>query len=186
MNLSRFFFLGALFLFLFLSCKNKKESSENLQKIVSLDSLSTAKINLNLLKLSGQAEQDLESFEDLKNLRSFMKSFRNFNPYYIQKNTDSLEFLMQTFEETLSKDLDVNTINSRISVISTEIGLLRMIFENKNPTPEKVLEANTGIVKAYNSLIIQLNELSLTVIPENIEKELLRDFDKDEEEKNKK
>jgi len=163
------------------SCKKDQESDHEEQPpIASLDSLSKAKININLLTLSAQAKKDLETFEDLKNLQSFMKSFRDFNPYSTRKHNDSLAFLIQTFEENLSQDLKVNPITSRITVLNTELGLLSLNFESKKPDPQKVLDANTRIVKAYNSLIIQLNELSLA-IPENIEKELLRDFEKEEE-----
>ncbi len=179
MNLSRFFFLGILILCC--ACKNEKElPAENQQPVAQLDSLSKAKINLNLLPLSPEAEKDLETFEDFKNLRSFVQTLSTANPYYINKRADSLELLIQTFEENLSVDLNINTINSRITVLTTEIGLLKLITQRKNPQAEKLLEANTRIVKAYNSLIIQLNELSLA-IPDNIEKELFRDQEIEEE-----
>jgi len=179
MNFIRLSLLAILILLF--SCKKDQEPDPVEQVPVAvLDSLSKAKINTNLLTLSAAAEKDLETFEDFRNLRSFMKSLRDFNPYYIDKHIDSLAFLIQTFEENLSKDLNVKPVASRITVLNTELGLLKLNFEVKNPDTQKILDANTRMVKAYNSLIIQLNELSLA-IPENIEKELLRDFEKEEE-----
>ncbi len=173
MNLLRLFFLGIVLLCS--ACKKEIEPNlERIPKVVQLDSLSKDKINLNLLKLSSEAEKDLESFEDFKNLRSFVQTLSTANPFYVNKHVDSLELLIQTFEENLSEDLNINTINSRITVLSTELGLLKLLSESKNPDSEKILEANTRVVKAYNSLVIQLNELSLA-IPESIEKELLRE-----------
>lgn len=178
MYLSRLFFLGILILCC--ACKNEQElPAEKQQPVAQLDSLSKAKINLNLLNLSLEAEKDLETFEDFKNLRSFIQTLSTSNPYYINKRADSLELLIQTFEENLSVDHNINTINSRITVLTTEIGLLKLLTERKNPDAEKLLEANTRIVTAYNSLIIQLNELSLA-IPDNIEKELMRDQEEEE------
>ncbi|MBQ0735812.1 hypothetical protein [Aquimarina celericrescens] len=179
MNLSRLLLLGIIILCF--ACKNEKETNFNTPQLpAKLDSLSTEKIKLELLKLSSQAEKDLQSFEDFKNLQSFITTLQNSNPYYINKHVDSLELLVQTFEENLSEDLNVNTINSRLTVIATELGLLKLLSESKNPDAKKILEANARIIKAYNSLIIQLNELSLA-IPENIEKELLRDEEKKEQ-----
>ncbi|MDY8137102.1 hypothetical protein [Aquimarina sp. 2201CG5-10] len=169
-----FLFLTLVSLF-FIGCK--KENTTTIQQdvpIVSLDSLSKEKIDLNLLKLSSDAEKDLESFEDFQNLKKLMQTLRKANPYYIRKYADSMDVLIQTTEENLSKDLKVNTITSRLVVLSTESGLLKQLAEKKHPKAEKLMDANTLLITAYNSLIIQLNELSLA-IPENIEKELLRD-----------
>ncbi|GAA4275153.1 hypothetical protein U6A24_17440 [Aquimarina gracilis] len=179
MNFSRISLL--VIAILCFACKKEKQIvQDSSQTIVRLDSLSNAKINLNLLKLSAEAEKDLETFEDFKNLRSFIQTLSTANPHYIHKHVDSLDLLIQTFDENLSEELNLNTINSRITVMSTELGLLKLLSESKNPNPEKILEANTRMVTAYNSLIIQLNELSLA-IPENIEKELLREIEEDEE-----
>ncbi len=179
MKLSRLFFLGIIILCF--ACKKEKQSDiTEVKPKAQLDSLSIDKINLNLLKLSPEAEKDLENFEDFKNLKSFVQTLSTANPYYINKHVDSLELLIQTFEENLSEDLNINTINSRITVLSTESGLLKLLSESKNPSSEKILDANSRIATAYNSLIIQLNELSLA-IPENIEKELLRDSEDKEE-----
>ncbi len=177
--MKRFLFIGILLICI--GCQNENTTNTKQEKpIAQLDSLSKEKIILNPLKLSPEAEKSLENFEDFQNLRSFITSLRNGNSFYINKHVDSLNILIDTFEENLSEDLNVNTINSRISVLSTESGLLRLLSEKKNPDSKKILEANTRLIKAYNSLIIQLNELSLA-IPENIEKELLKKLDLDEE-----
>ncbi|TPN84015.1 hypothetical protein [Aquimarina algicola] len=175
-----FIFLGIVLCCV--GCQSKKsETSENNVLIAKLDSLSKDKIKIDLLKLSSDAEKNLESFDDFQNLRSIMTSMRNGNPHFVNKHADSVELLISIFKENLSNDLDVNTINSRIAVLTTEIGLLKLLTEQKNPDPKEILEANTKLAKAYNSLIIQLNELSLA-IPENIEKELLRDLELGDEE----
>ncbi|KZS38121.1 hypothetical protein AWE51_18935 [Aquimarina aggregata] len=175
MNLSRLLFFGIIALLF--SCNSKNDSNaQQIETVAKLDSLSKDKITLDLLKLSTETEKDLESFEDFQNLKTLLYSLRDANPYYIDKYTDSLELLIQTFEENLSEDLNVNTINSRITVLQTESGLLSLLSSHKNPKAEKLLEANTRLAKAYNSLVIQLNELSLA-IPESIEKELLRELE---------
>ncbi len=161
----------------------KKETNVKTQEHVStkpLDSLSKQHIELDLLKLSIQAEKDLSSFEDFANLKNLAQTMRGANAFHVRKYADSINGLIQTFEENLSEDLNVNTINARITILLTEAGLLRQLAEQKNPETEKVLAANTRLITAYNSLVIQLNELSLA-IPENIEKELLRELENKEE-----
>ncbi|MEW7289291.1 hypothetical protein [Aquimarina sp. 2304DJ70-9] len=161
-------------------CKNENTSEMKPEiKEEKLDSLSKEKIKLELLKLSPQAEKDLESFEDFQNLRNIMHSLHSANAFYANQYADSVDVLIGTFEENLSEDLNVNTINSRITVLSTESGLLVQLSEKKKTKSEDILNANSRLIKAYNSLIIQLNELSLA-IPENIEKELLRDQEDEE------
>ncbi|WP_109301788.1 hypothetical protein [Aquimarina sp. AU474] len=176
----RLFLLLGIILLCF-GCKN--ETNVNVQEdiqIMPLDSLSKKSISLDLLKLSTQAEKDLSSFEDFKNLKNLTQTMRGANPFHVRKYADSINGLIQTFEENLSEDLNVNTINARITILLTEAGLLRQLTEQKHPESEKVLDANTRLITAYNSLIIQLNELSLA-IPENIEKELLRELENKEE-----
>jgi len=158
-------------------CKKENnviEQEEN--ETVLLDSLSKEKAAIEVLKLSPQAATELESFEDFQNFKTLMLSMNKSNPFYIKKYADSVDLLVQSFHENLSEDLKVNTINSRIAVITTESGLLMQLAEKKNPDSQKLLDANIRLLTAYNSLIIQLNELSLA-IPENIEKELLRERD---------
>jgi len=169
--------LVLVFITFLLSCQNEKTSTlvEAIQ-IKQLDSLSNEKVDLNILKLSSQASKDLESFEDFHNLKSLIHSLHTSNAYYIKKYADSMDLLVQSFKENLSEDLKVNTIRSRIAVLSTESGLLVQSSEKKNADSQKLLNGNIRLLTAYNSLIIQLNELSLA-IPENIEKELLRERD---------
>ncbi len=175
----RFFLFFGVLLFCF-SCKNENPNEVQDQiKVDKLDSLSKQKIKVDLFKLSPESEKDLESFEDFQNLRTLIQSLRHSNSFYVSKHADSLELLVQNFEENLSEDLNLNTINSRISVLSTEVGLLKLVAESRAPKSNVILEANTRLIKAYNSLIIQLNELSLS-IPENIEKELLRELEETE------
>ncbi len=177
--LSRLLFIGILLI----SFGCKKENNTGLPEetqIQQLDSLSEEKTLLELLKLSAEAEKDLESFEDFQNFRNIIVSMHNANPFYVKKYADSADVLLQTFEENLSEDLNVNTINSRITVLSTELGLLKEISAKKTPDAKAIMDYNTKLMTAYNSLIIQLNELSLA-IPENIEKELLKELENTEE-----
>ncbi len=177
----RLFLLFGIILFCF-GCKseNTADTQEGI-KIKKLDSLSEEKIKLNLLKLSQEAEQGLESFEDFQNLRTMMQSMRDANPFYANKYADSIDLLINTFEENLSEDFNINTVNSRITVLTTASGLLKLLSEKKNPDAKKVMLSNTKLITAYNSLVVQLNEIYLA-IPENIEKELLRDQEESEEE----
>ncbi|WP_024770025.1 hypothetical protein [Aquimarina macrocephali] len=173
-----FLFLGIILVCF--GCQGEKTTNiQGKNPVAKLDSLSKEKIKLNLLKLSPEAERSLEIFEDFQNLRSFITVLRNGNSFYVNKHVDSIDLLVSTFKENLSEDLNINTINSRISVLSTETGLLKLLSEKKNKDSDMVMEANTRLIKAYNSLIIQLNELSLA-IPENIEKELLRELEDQE------
>ncbi len=169
--------LSILFIIIILCFGCKKENTTTTQEESNssqLDSLSKEKANLDVLKLSPEASKELESFEDFQNLKTFMESMNNYNPFQIKKYADSTDILVQTFKENLSEDLKVNTITSRISVITTESGLLRQLTEKKKTNPQELMNANIRLLTAYNSLVIQLNELSLA-IPENIEKKLLRE-----------
>ncbi|WP_062057102.1 hypothetical protein [Aquimarina longa] len=165
-------FLGILLICFSCQKSNTTNTNEKIP-IAKLDSLSKEKIKLELLKLSPEAAKSLENFEDFQNMKNMIASLRNANPFYVNKHADSIDLLINIFKENLDKTLDVNTINSRISVLSTETGLLKLIAKTKNPDSKKIMTANSKLIKAYNSLIIQLNELSLA-IPDAIEKELLR------------
>ncbi len=170
----RIFLLLGILLLSF-GCKDdKKQSIASERPIVKLDSLSKEKVKVSLKALSSDAEKNLENFDDFQNLRKLITTMQSANPYYVHKYTDSLSLLMHTFKQNLPKDLSVNTIKSRTNILLTEKGLLSLLAEKKHPDPKKIIEANTRLIIAFNSLITQLNELSLA-IPENIEKELLRD-----------
>ncbi|SEK70764.1 hypothetical protein SAMN04487910_0916 [Aquimarina amphilecti] len=158
-------------------CKNENTSTiQEEDEIVKLDSLSKEKAEIDVLKLSPQASKDMESFEDFQNLKNLIVSMSKSNPFHVKKYADSINTLVQSFEENLSEDLKINTISSRIAVIATESGLLLQLTETRNQDSQRLMDANIRLLTAYNSLIIQLNELSLA-IPENIEKELLRERD---------
>ncbi|GAA0715196.1 hypothetical protein GCM10009430_09340 [Aquimarina litoralis] len=157
----------------------KKENTNTIQEekeIIQLDSLSKEKATIDVLKLSPEASKNLESFEDFQNLKNLVVSMKESNPFYVRKYADSMNLMVQNFKENISEDLKVNTIISRIAVLATESGLLLQLSENKKQDSQKLINANIRLITAYNSLIIQLNELSLA-IPENIEKELLRERD---------
>ncbi|WP_103068845.1 hypothetical protein [Aquimarina sediminis] len=174
-----FLFLGII-LVCFACQSEKTTNTQEKTPVIKLDSLSKEKSKVELLKLSPEAEKSLESFDDFQNVRSMIISMNNANPFYINKHADSIDLLIGIFSESLTEDLNTNTINSRLSVLSTETGLLKLMAEKKNPDPKEVIKGNIRLINAYNSLIIQLNELSLA-IPENIEKELLRELDDKED-----
>lgn len=158
-------------------CKNENTiNTTEKTEIVLLDSLSKEKADIDVLKLSTQTAKDLESFEDFQNLKNLILSLNKSNPFHIKKYADSADLLVQNFKENLSEDLKVNPISSRISVLATESGLLLQLTQKQNQDAQKLMDANIRLLTAYNSLIIQLNELSLA-IPEDIEKELLRERD---------
>lgn len=157
----------------------KKENTNTIQEekeIIQLDSLSKEKATIDVLKLSPEASKDLESFEDFQNLKNLVVSMKESNPFYVRKLADSMNLMVENFKENISEDLKVNTILSRIAVLATESGLLLQLSENNKQDSQKLTNANIRLIAAYNSLVIQLNELSLA-IPENIEKELLRERD---------
>lgn len=171
-----FLFLTIICLLCF-GCKN--DASKTIQKqpiATKLDSLSKEKINQKLLELSPDAKKDLESFEDFQNLKKLVLSLNQSNAFYVQKHADSLGTLIQIVDDNLSENLNTNSINSRLALLATECGLLKEITKKTAPKSDKIMNANTQLMKAYNSLVIQLNELYLA-IPENIEKELLRKKD---------
>ncbi len=171
-------FLGTLLLCFGCNTENTSAVQDDI-KVEKIDSLSKEKIKSELLNVSPEAEKNLESFEDFQNLRNLIRTLHDTNAFYVKKYADSVDVLIATFEENLSEDLNVNTINSRITVLSTESALLAQLSKKKNVRSEEILKANTRLIKAYNSLVIQLNELSLA-IPENIEKELLKDLEEEE------
>ena len=158
----------------FFSCKNevaKNTSSQKTEK--ELDSLSKAQSKIKLLPLSPETMEKMASFDDFKNFKSLIETMETSNPYYIKQYADSINVLITTVSENLSEDLDTKPIQSRLRLLATESGLLKDIADEPYPQSKQLLEANTQLLMAYNSLAIQLNELSLA-IPENIEKELLR------------
>jgi len=162
---------------IFFGCKNENTiNTTEKTEIVLLDSLSKEKADIDVLKLSTQTAKDLESFEDFQNLKNLILSLNKSNPFRIKKYADSADLLVQNFKENLSEDLKVNPISSRIAVLATESGLLLQLTQKQNQDAQKLMDANIRLLTAYNSLIIQLNELSLA-IPEDIEKELLRERD---------
>ncbi|WP_299185903.1 hypothetical protein [uncultured Aquimarina sp.] len=158
------------------SCKKENTTIQEEVEIVKLDSLSKEKAEIDILKLSPQASKDIENFEDFQNLKKLIVSMSKSNPFHIKKYADSVNLLVQSFKENVSEDLKVNNISSRIAVLTTESGLLLQLTETTSQDSQKLMDANIRLLTAYNSLIIQLNELSLA-IPENIEKELLRERD---------
>ncbi|MAQ75395.1 MAG: hypothetical protein CL613_03555 [Aquimarina sp.] len=165
--------IGIILISLF-SCKNEVAQNTSSQKIEKeLDSLSKSQSKIKLLPLSPGTMEKMASFDDFKNFKSLIETMETSNPYYIKQYADSIDVLISTVSENLSEDLETKPIQSRLKLLATESGLLKDIAEEPYPQSEQLLEANTKLLMAYNSLAIQLNELSLA-IPENIEKELLK------------
>lgn len=162
-------------LFLFLGgCQEKKSVSDTSEpKYASLDSLSKDKVNLKVLELYPQTSKDLNEYDEFRTLKSSIDSLSNANAFQVFKSVDSLEVHIANFEENIPENLKSNPISSRLVVLSTEIGMLRLQTEKKNPDPAKLKTSKVRLINAYNSLVIQLNELTLA-IPSNIEEELLR------------
>ena len=173
-----FLFLGIILLCF--GCQNQSttNNAQEEKPVSTLDSLSKERVKIEILQLSPEAIKSLESFHDFQNVKSIVNTMHSANPFYINKYADSVDLLIGTFKETLPQELRKNAIKSRISVLTTEINLLKELGKREDPDPKKIMDANTRLIKAYNSLIIQLNELSLA-IPENIEKELLRESEED-------
>ena len=158
----------------FLSCTNEVAQNNSSQKIQKeLDSLSKAQSKIKLLPLSPGTMEKMDSFDDFKNFKSLIETMETSNPYYIKRYADSIDVLISTVSENLSDDLETKPIQARLKLLATESGLLKDIAKEPYPQSEQLLEANTKLLVAYNSLAIQLNELSLA-IPENLEKELLK------------
>ncbi len=164
----------AFLILLCFGCKKKNTSTTQIETTINqLDSLSVEKTDKKLLSLSTEATEDLASFEDFQNLKNIILTMSKSNPFYVQKYADSVSLIIQTVKENLTSDLKINPITSRFVVLSTESGLLKEIANKKQPNSKKLMGANARLIIAYNSLVTQLNEFSLA-IPENIEKELLR------------
>lgn len=163
---------------LFLSCKDgEKITAESQTDPHSLDSLKSAKPDINLVKLSAEAERELQNFQDFTQLDTFMNTLHTSNAYFVRKYADSTDFLIQSLKENLKEEkLDINSIKSRTVVLATEAGLLKDLANSDiTSSEEKFLSQKERLLIAYNSFIVQINEHFLA-IPENIEKELLQDF----------
>ena len=173
MNLSKLFFV--LSISTLIGCKSEVQQKVTPEKTqVELDSLSKERVQVNLMQLSPESEKDLASFNDFQNLKALIKTLHQSNPFFIKKYADSLDLLVQTMGEDLTDDYKTNPITSRLTVLKTVSGQLNEQSIKYNPDAETLLNFNTRLIDAYNSLVIQFNELSLA-IPENIEKELLMD-----------
>ena len=154
------------------SQSNSKKSIED--QLIYSDSLSKNNAKVKLLSLSPDAQVKLKNFTDYQNLHNFMITLSNANPYYLKKYRDSLDILLFNFKENMAEEqLFVKPIRSRITVLTTRSRLLAEAVDEDNSLEEKVLDQNKKLLEAYNSLIIQLNELSLS-IPSIIEQELLK------------
>lgn len=158
----------------FFACKRETDliltSTKN---VIQLDSLSKRQSKIKLLDLSPESLEKVASFDDFKNFQSLIETMEISNPYHIKKHADSIDVLISTVSENLSEDLETKPIQARLKLLATESGLLKDIAEEPYTQAEELLDANSKLLIAYNSLAIQLNELSLA-IPENIEQELLK------------
>ncbi len=157
-----------------IGCSKKQTVVSQTATTVVLDSLSKEKIKTTLLELSTASSKEMEGYDDFEHLRNLIKSLHTANAHQVYKHADSAYLLVQNLKENLTSDLKTNPIQSRIAVLTTETGLLTQLVNSEHYTADKLMAANDRLITAYNSLIIQLNELSLA-IPDNIEKELLRD-----------
>ena len=165
----------AVFLIFCVGCKKKQGNDIEVNSNTTvLDSTSKEKIKVSLLALSPEAKKELEDFEDFQHLSTLLQTMRNSNPYYVQKYADSVKSGVMAFSDNRSARLKVNAIDSRITVLSTRSALLSQHAQKQTVDSKTLLDANEELIKGYNSLVIQLNELALA-IPDNIREELLQD-----------
>lgn len=170
--------ISIIAILMFIGCKENQTTQDQAQLIseTTLDSLSKQKVNLSMIQLASDADENIDNIEDFNNLKSMISTLNRSNSFYIQRYADSLEILIDTFKESLNTELKSNPIKSRITVLETEAGLLKQLSLKRGVTDEELLEKNKHSLIAFNSLIIQINELTLA-IPETIEQELLKDFE---------
>ena len=165
----------AVFLIFCIGCKKEEGNLIDANSNATvLDSTSTEKITVSLLELSSEAKKELEDFEDFQHLSALLQTMRDSNPYYVQKYADSVKSGVMAFSDNRSARLKVNSIDSRITVLSTRSALLLQHAQKQTVDSKTILNANEELIKGYNSLVIQLNELALA-IPDNIREELLQD-----------
>ncbi|WP_459210424.1 hypothetical protein [Aquimarina rhabdastrellae] len=157
-----------------ISCKDKVQVVATPPGYTPLDSLSQQKSDIKLYALSAQAQKDLADSDDFQHLHKKILNIAKANPFYIKRQLDSVSEALQNFESHLRPKQKIKPIESRILVLNTEIGLLQNLIDKRFPNSENILNNNGRLLIAYNSLIVQLNELSLA-IPENIKNELLND-----------
>ncbi|UZO82052.1 hypothetical protein NBT05_06165 [Aquimarina sp. ERC-38] len=165
---------GIFFSLNFLSCTNVSNQEDNTTIAANLDSLSSKAVNIPLIPLAPEAKEKLVNFKDYQDLHNLMVTLNKSNPYFIKKYQDSLDILIFNFKENAAEEkLFEKPIRSRISLLTTYANLLSEQTNKDHPNIENILSGNKKLMTSFNSLIIQLNEISLS-IPSTIEKELLK------------
>ena len=172
-NIYKTFSILVLFCFIF-SCSETQKSKLLMERESAiLDSLSNEIIDEKLVALLPETNERLTIFEEFQNLNSFMLVVKNANAYNIRKYADSIDIMVQEVDEILSEEFEEKAIHSRLSLLTTTSSMMNQIALHDNPSQKEILKANLNFVKAYNSFLIQLNELSL-VIPEELEMKLMQ------------
>ncbi len=151
-------FIYFLFCVCFISCGNHKEKkSENIQEV---SKLSIVKTHPSFEAVKPIFEKEVENWQELKAVNSFLKKFEKVSPNEALTNALELRDLVKNLKDSVKpKIFDIPSFNARVNVLHNEtlrLADLTLIFAI---TPEEINLQIGKILSAFSSINSKINTI---------------------------
>lgn len=156
-----------------LSCQSVEKDAVNSEE--SVETIQDDTISINLKPLQSEAKSKLSEAEEISVLVDSIQKLTAYVPDTVYKRMSTIFEHAHSAKTALDQYPDFNNpaIRARISEIHTRSGLLLQQQNTLHGTDGRYNQLYKDLIRAYNNLIVQINELYVT-IPEDLEQELAK------------
>lgn len=141
---------------LFLSCKDsvKKETVVETEKPL----LSVVKKHSEIATIIDSYKKEIENWEELNSLNSFLLKFQNTSPNEALSNALELKGLVKSLKDSLKpKEFDTPSFNTRVNILNNETLRLADLTFIPAITPEEVNKQVDKVLLSFSALKEKIN-----------------------------
>lgn len=128
-------------------------------------------INKNEVKLSSEAIDKLNNWQEFMNVKTEIDNFTEMDLQGVINNSATLNKAVKRMNDSIPEQFDNAAVRGRVKVLSTKTHILAQKIRNRNYSKESINNSAVGIYEALMNLEIQFNEIYLKPI-EDIEAEM--------------
>lgn len=150
-----------IFLFLtiiVISCKSDPKDANNIKQEIPEKSI--AKQHVNILNVDSDLEPEVENWEELKNINSFLKKFKKVSPNEALSNALELRDLVKSLKDSVKPAIfDVPSFNARVNVLENETLRLADLTLIPAITSDEVHKQVDKTIIAFSAVNSKINSL---------------------------
>lgn len=147
----------------FISCDQQSEQGSAPAATVADTTAFEQKLQLEEAPVSLLPEADEITSEWLAYIiaQDEIQNLRNYSVREAAQAAEPLAEIMKNLMETAPPGLETNAVKARLAVLYTKAKVLEQQANQRKPDPEKIALVATQLVREFNNLKVQINEIFL-------------------------